>query len=158
MSMAGCLFWAANAPAANEANPIHLYAGSWRVVRSDLPPGAKPDELTNTCAQLGKYYACEQTVNGVASSLMIFVAADKQGHYYTQNVNPQGRAQGKGDLEITGQHWVYSSYWDQGGGKGIYYRTLNDFTGRDHIHYEQQESSNGKDWTTKNSGDETRVR
>jgi hypothetical protein len=148
---------AAGPPASDSTYaPLRLYAGSWRLTRKDSPAGSKPEELMNVCAQLGKYYACQQTVDGAVSSLMIFVPAGKPGHYFTQNVNLQGRALGKGDLEISGDHWIFSSYWDQGG-RGTYYRTLNDFTGRDHIHFEQQESSNGKDWTTKNSGDETRV-
>jgi hypothetical protein len=87
---------------------------------------------------------------------MIFVPADQPGHYYTQNVNTQGRALGRGDLEISGDHWEFSNAWDQGG-KITFYRTLNTFTGRDHIHFEQQESTNRKDWTPKSSGDETRV-
>lgn len=136
--------------------PLRLYAGSWRVSRSDMPRGAKPDDLTNQCTLLGKYFVCQQTVNGAVTSLMIFVPADQPGHYYTQNVNTQGRALGRGDLEISGDHWMYSNSWDQGG-KTTFYRTLNTFTGRDHIHFEQQESTNRKDWVTKSSGDETRV-
>jgi hypothetical protein len=149
----------AAAPPASDSNfaSLRLYAGSWRVTRKDQPAGAKPDELKNDCAQLGKYFACQQTVNGSVSALLIFVSTDKPGHFFTQTVTPEGRATGRGDLQINGDHWVYSSYWDQGG-KGTYMRTLNDFSGRDHIHFEQQESGNGKDWTTKNSGDETRVR
>jgi hypothetical protein len=149
----------AGAPQRNDSTyaPLRLYAGSWRVARKNLPAGAKPDELTNQCAQLGKYFACQQTVNGAVSALLIFIPTDQPGHYFTQTVTPQGRATGRGDLEISGDHWVYSSVWDEGG-KSTFYRTLNDFTGHDHIHFEQQESSNRKDWTTKNSGDEVRVR
>ena len=148
----------AGAPPASDSGlaPLRVYSGLWHVTRKDAPAGSKPEELKNDCALLGKYFTCQQTVNGAVSGLQIFVQTDKPGHFYTQTVTPQGRATGKGDLETSGDHWVYSSYWDQGG-KGVYYRTLNDFTGRDHIHFEQQESSNGKDWTTKNSGDETRA-
>jgi hypothetical protein len=38
-----------------------------------------------------------------------------------------------------------------------YYQTINGFSGRDHIHFDQQESTNRKDWVTKSSGDETRL-
>ncbi len=137
--------------------PLRLYAGTWHTTRKDLAPGAKPDEIVNECALVGKFFVCQQNVNGSQGSLMIFVpAANKPGHYYTQGVVPEGRATGRGDLEISGDRWVYSSNWDQGG-KTTYYRTTNVFNGKDHIHYEQAESSNGKDWKVTNYGDEVRV-
>ncbi len=132
--------------------PLRLYEGSWRVTRKDK---AQPDDLKNQCSQIGKYFACQQTVNGAVSALLIFIPTDKPGHYVTQSVNPQGRGLGKGDLQISGDRWVFSSTWDEGG-KTTYYQTVNVFSGHDHIHFEQQESSNGKDWITKNSGDEVR--
>jgi len=153
----GILLTALGYGAADAYAPLHLYAGSWRVTRSDMPQGAKPDDLTNQCTLIGKYFVCQQTVNGAVTSLMIFVPADQPGHYYTQNVNTQGRALGRGDLEIFGDRWAFSSSWDQGGGKMTFYRTTNTFSGRDHIHFEQQESTNRKDWVTKSSGDESRV-
>ena len=138
--------------------PLRLYEGTWRITRKDLGPGAKPDELKNDCALVGKFFACQQTVNGTPGPLLIFLPIPNQpGHYHTQNVNQEARASGIGDLEISGDHWVFSSRWDQGGGKTTYYRTINQFSGKTHIHFEQQESSNGKDWTVKNSGDEVRV-
>ncbi len=136
--------------------PLWLYNGSWQVTRKDLAAGAKPDQLVNDCKLIGKYFACQQTVNGQLSALIIFISRDKPGQYYTQTVTPQGRATARGDLEISGDHWTYSSTWDDGG-KTTYYKTTNLFTGKNRIHFEQQESSNGREWTVKNSGDEVRV-
>ena len=136
--------------------PLWLYQGTWQVTRKDLAPGAKPDELVNQCALVGRYFTCQQTVNGKPSELLIFVPANKPGHFYTQSVNPEGRAGGRGDLEISGDQWTYSSTWDQGG-KTTYYRTTNAFTGKDRIHYEQAESPDGKDYKVTGSGDEVRV-
>ncbi len=136
--------------------PLRLYAGTWHVTRKDQPAGAKPDELKNDCALVGNFYVCQQTVNGTPESLIIFVPATQPGHYYNQSVRQDGRATGRGDLEISGERWVYSSTWDAGG-KTIHYHTINVFTGKNHIHFEQQESSNEKDWKTTNSGDEERV-
>ena len=139
--------------ASDPYTPLRLYDGTWKVARKDLP---KPDELINQCSLIGKYFACQQTVNGSVGNLMIFIPAAQPGHYVTQGVNLQGRALGRGDLEIDGDRWVYSSMWDEGG-KTTYYRTVNIFSGRNHIHFDQQESTNRKDWVTKNSGDETKV-
>jgi hypothetical protein len=136
--------------------PLWLYNGSWRVTRKDLAPSAKPDELTNECALVGKYFACQQTVNGTPGALLIYIPTAAPGHYYTQNVRPDGFASRRGDLQIEGNIWTYSSAWDQGGAT-TYYKTVNTFTGKNRIHFEQLESKNKKDWTTTNSGDEVRI-
>lgn len=140
-------------PADMNYRSLWLYNGTWKVTRN---AAAKPDELKNECALIGKYFACQQTVNGQLSALIIFVPRDKPGQYYTQSINPQGRAMGRGDLEISGDHWTYTSNWDEGG-KTTYYRTTNIFTGKTRIHFEQEESSDGKQWKVTNSGDEIRV-
>lgn len=136
--------------------PLWLYQGAWHVTRANLAPPAKPDELVNQCALLGKYFTCGQMVNGKPAELLVFVLADKPGHYYTQTVNPQGRAGGRGELQISGDHWTFSSTWDEGG-KTTYYRTINVFTGKDRIHFEQAESPDGKDYKVTGSGDEVRI-
>lgn len=146
----------AAAPTDPVYGPLWLYQGTWHVSPKNLAAGAKPDELKNECALVGKYFACQQTVDGKTGALLIFIPSGKPGHYYTQNVMPEGRASGRGDLEISGDQWIYSSTWDAGG-KTIYYKTTNLFTGKNHIHFEQSESNNGKEWTVKNSGEEMRV-
>ncbi len=143
-------------PAPDPYAPLWLYNGSWRVTRKDLKPGAKPDQLVNQCALVGKYFTCQQIVNGETGALLVFVPANQAGHYYTQNVRLDGRAGGRGNLEIQGDHWTYTSTWDQGG-TSTYYKTVNVFTGRNKIHFEQLESKNNKDWKTANSGDEVRI-
>jgi hypothetical protein len=140
-------------PAADPYQPLWLYKGSWRVTHKDQPP----DKLTNQCALVGRFFTCEQTVNGVAGSLLIFIPVpEKPGHYYTQNVRPEGRATARGDLEIDGNRWVYTNTWDQGGST-VYYRTTNIFTGMNKIQFEQAESTDNKTWAVKNSGEETRL-
>ena len=69
---------------------------------------------------------------------------------------PEGRATGRGELEISGNRWVFTSSWNQGS-KTTRYRTTNVFTDKNHIHFEQEESSDGVHWETKDSGDEVRV-
>ena len=140
--------------AADAYTPLWLYAGSWKVGHTKDPSS---DKLTNQCALVGRYFTCEQTVNGVAGNLLIFIPVpDKPGHYYTQNVRPEGRASSRGDLEIQGDKWVYSTTWDQGGST-IYYRTTNVFSGRNKIQWEQAESTDNKTWTVKNGGEEVRT-
>lgn len=132
---------------------MQLFEGTWKVIRAD---SQKPEELKNECRLFNNFFACQQSVDGSVSALIVFAVAKDPGHYFTQSVNTEGRALGKGDLQINGNRWVFSNTWDQGG-KMTYYKNIYTFKDRDHIHFEQQESSNGKDWTTKNSGDETRM-
>jgi hypothetical protein len=142
--------------AAPSENPLLLYQGTWHVTRKSAGANAKPDELKNQCALVGKFFACQQTVNGAVTALLIFVTTNQPGHYATQNVLPEGRATGRGDLEISGNRWVFTSIWNQGS-KTTRYRTTNVFTDKNHIHFEQEESSDGVHWETKDSGDDVRI-
>jgi hypothetical protein len=139
--------------AADPFTPLSLYSGSWQITYKSHPP----DKLINQCAAVGHYFVCEQTMNGTPGSLLIFIAVPgKPGHYYTQNVRPEGRASSRGDLEIKGDRWIFRNTWDQGGST-VYYRTTNIFTGRNKIQFEQAESTDNNTWTVKNSGEETRI-
>jgi hypothetical protein len=142
--------------AGNLYSPLWLYNGTWRVTRQNLAPGAKPDELINQCVLVGKYFTCQQVVNGEVGALLVIVPAGKTGHYYTQNVGLDGRATGRGEMQIDGDRWTYNTIWNQGG-TSTYYKTIHTFTGGDRIHFEQLESKNNKDWKTTNSGDEIRI-
>ncbi len=42
-------------------------------------------------------------------------------------------------------------------GKTTYYRTVNVFTGNDHIHFELSESADNNHWKVNSSGEESRV-
>jgi hypothetical protein len=140
--------------AADAYTPLWLYAGSWSVTRKDQKT---PDKLKNQCALVGHFFACEQTVNGTAGNLLIFIPVpNKSGHYYTQTVLPEGRATARGDLEIQGDRWIYTSTWNPGGST-VYYRNTNVFSGRNKITYEQAESRDNKNWSVKNSGEEVRT-
>jgi len=136
--------------------PLWLYKGTWKVTKKDQPASAKPDNLLNQCALVGKYLACQQTVNGAVSALLIFVPAKSPGQYFTQSVMPDGRAGGRGDLAIEGDKWTFASNWNQGG-KTTFYKTINVFSGKNRIHFEQQESTDNKEWKTTGSGDEVRT-
>lgn len=136
--------------------PLWLYKGSWELKQSSANSGINPDIITNVCGPVGKFFACQQTVNRKLSSLIIFIPRDKPGQYYTQSVSPEGRPGGRGELEIAGDLWTYRSQATDNG-KTTYYRTTNVFTGKDKIHYEVSESPDGEHWTATKSGDETRT-
>jgi hypothetical protein len=150
--VAGPLLYAADPVYA----PLWLYQGTWTVKPKSLAADAKPDQLLNQCGLIGKYFACQQTVNGKVSAMIVFVPAETAGHYYTQAVMPLGWAGGRGELAINGDHWEYRSKSEEAG-KTTYYRTTNDFTGKDRIRFEISESADGEHWVLKNSGEEWRA-
>ena len=143
------------APPAPPHNPLMLYQGNWKITRKSADTNAKPEELQNQCASVGKFFACQQTVNGSVVSLIIFVPTNQPGHFATQTVLPEGRATGRGELEISGNRWVFTNTWNQGS-KTTRYRTTNVLADNNHIHFEQEESPDGVHWETKESGDEVR--
>lgn len=144
-------------PSARQSDPyapLRLYDGGWQITRQG---GSKPDSLINRCALLGLYFACAQTVNGAPGGLIVFIPVkDDPGHYHTQTIMPEGRATGVDDLRIEGNQWTYSSRRNDNG-KTTYYRTLNTFADRNHIHFEQADSTDNKQWTVRNSGDEVKA-
>lgn len=151
-------FQAHSAAKATDPNyaALAVYEGTWQVSRANRPPGSKPEVLANQCALIGIYFVCQQTVNGKAGSLLVFIPTGQPGRYYTQTIMPEGRATGRDDLEIAGDRWTYSSK-RLNQGTTTYYRTTNVFQGKNKIHFEQAESTNGKEWSVKNSGDEVRL-
>jgi len=135
---------------------LAVYNGAWTVTSPHTLAGpGKTDALVNHCTQNSAYYSCEQVVNGKPMALIVFVPADAPLTYHTQPILPSGYAAGRGDLTISGDHWTFVGK-DTEDGKTTWFRTENYFTGRDKIHFEQYESSDGKVWELKNSGDEVR--
>jgi hypothetical protein len=137
--------------------PLRLYQGSWNVTRHEKAQTIT-DSLVNACSQIGLYYACQQTVNAKTAALVVFIPDGNSGHYFTHAVLPDGHSPGRGELTITGSHWVYLGHSDDPGGKTTWYRTTNDFAGKDRIHFESAQSTDGKTWTVTGDGDDIRSR
>jgi hypothetical protein len=144
-------------PSSKPADPfaaLRLFDGTWQVTRKGA---SKPEILINRCAVLGQFFACGQNVNEAPSGLVVFIPVNNEpDHYYTQTIMPEGRATGRDDLRIEGKRWTYTSRRDEYG-TTTYYRTINDFSDKNHIHFERAESNNNKDWNVKNAGDEVRT-
>lgn len=134
--------------------PLWAYQGVWEVTGAGQ--GQKPYELSIQCSLIGTYFACQQTVGGKTGGLLVIIPTGQPGRYYTQTIMPEGRATGRDDLEISGTQWIFRSR-RQEGGKITQYRTINNFVGKDRIHFEQAQSTDGKQWTVTNSGDERRL-
>jgi hypothetical protein len=151
-------FWLLMMAATATFAPLRQYEGTWTVVSAHTMAGdGRPDTVVNHCSEGTAFYTCEQVVNGKSLALVVFTATDDPTKFHTQPVLPSGRAVGLSDLTIVGDRWTYSSSGTDEGGKQVFYRTENVFTGRDKIHFEQYESGDGKTWVKKNQGDEVRM-
>jgi hypothetical protein len=140
--------------------PLRLYDGTWDVVSGDKT--AETIHLENHCAKAGEFFACNQFVNGKNIALVVFLPLHPRENggyaYRNQALRVEGDNAGTwGDLEITGDRWVYSSDATDKG-KKTYWRTTNVFSGSDKIHFEVQRSDDGVNWTTNMSGDEVRAK
>ncbi len=137
--------------------PLWLYDGSWKATRTDAQGKPVSTEIANDCARVGRFFACQQTIDDKPGPMVVFLPAEKAGDYYTQSVMTDGSAGGRGELHIVGDQWTYLGKSEKDG-KVTYYRTTNAFTGTDRIRYEQAESSDGKKWHVTGGGDEVRTR
>ena len=136
--------------------PLRLYDGRWTLTMRDGTTGkTTTDTLVNACSLLKPYFVCQQTVNGKVGALVVFIPAETAGHYYTQNVLPEGWAAGRGELTIEGTRWTYLGKNEENG-ETTWYRTTNDFTGTDRIHFESTQSTDNQKWSVTRSGDEVR--
>ena len=137
--------------------PLWLYKGTWKATRKAQNADPITNTIRNDCAIAGRFFVCQQTINAKPGALIIFVPSSSTGNYFTQAVLQEGFATGRGELRIEGDHWTYSSKGEQNG-KTTYHRTTNVFTGKNNIHFEQSESSDGEHWTITATGDEVRVK
>ena len=134
---------------------LRQYDGRWTVTLGD---GKKLD-LVNRCSEFAAAFACEQVVDGRPVALIVFVpSGTANAETYATLALPYGGAVPGGwtSLTVAGPRWVYLSTRTDAG-TTVHERTINDWSGRDHIRFTQQRSSDGIDWTSVSAGEETRV-
>lgn len=152
---------AAQATAPNPLDALLVYNGTWHV-KVDHPfsggPAGTVDTLESHCTRTTAFVTCEQSVNGKVLELMVYTAAPTPGHFYTKFIQPDNMSAPRGELILDGNHFTYLDKATVDG-KATLYRVENIFRDRDHIHFEESNSTDGgKTWTTTNQGEETRVR
>jgi hypothetical protein len=147
-------------PAADPFAPLTVYNGTWSV-RAEHPwsGGARGslDQLVSRCQHFTQYFACEQTVNGKAQSLIVYTAGSASGKLHTRFITPDGLAGGRGDLTLDGNHLTYLDK-PPATLKGNWSRVENFILDHNHIRFEEYESADeGKTWSKTNSGTEERT-
>ncbi len=139
--------------------PLKLYEGKWEVTTTIGGQGVM--HLENRCAQTGVFFVCEQSLEGKPGALVVFQPVNKLAsggeEYRNTALRPDGSAPGSWNkVVIEGEQWIYS--WDEeDAGKKTLWRNVNQFFGKDKIHFEIQKSEDAKTWKTVKGGDEKRV-
>jgi hypothetical protein len=137
---------------------LRLYEGGWEVKMV----GKKQDRLVNQCAKTGKFFECEQQLNGDTVALVVFLPGETTGSGGREYRNVALLANGSktgdwGKMVIEGRTWTYT--WTQKDAeKLVPWRNVNQFSDNDHIHFELQSMEDGVNWKTQLSGDETRTK
>ena len=159
MAALACGFCAHAAPTTPPSDPyaaLKVFGGNWVGVGAD----GKVTPVENRCAQTGLFFVCEQIASGKAQGLIVFKPdgpTAKGEAYIVQTLDTVGRPPGPWRaLTIEGTRWTFTNA-DPPGAKSVKERTVNEYLGPDHIHYEVQQSETGKEWTTIRSGDERRA-
>ena len=140
---------------------LAMYNGEWDVRAAHPWSGAAPgaiDRLTSRCHRFSVYFACEQSVNGKPTALIVYAVGEAPDQLSTRTIAPNGLAGGRGLLTFAGSQWTYLDK-PPATLKGNWSRTENHIVSRDRIRFEEYESADeGKTWTMTNSGEETRRR
>ena len=115
-------------------------------------------EIVNTCSTEGGFYVCHQQVSkpsGAGSAMVIFLWNDKARLFDTYVVDSGGGETYHGHLVIDGNTFTWGSAARKE--SGPQWRTVNVFSGRDHIAYRIQYSTDdAANWITTRQGKETR--
>jgi len=64
--------------------PLWLYQGHWKGTKKNLDSTTAQFDIVNDCARIGRFFGCQQTVDGKPGPLILFVPSGPAGHYYTR--------------------------------------------------------------------------
>jgi hypothetical protein len=135
--------------------PLKVLEGRWTLTFQD---GQKLI-LANQCAKLARAFTCEQTIEGSAANLEVYLPIpNTAGGYKTLALDYSAPTPAPWSrLTIDGPHWIYQSNTIVDG-HVVYRRTTNEFDGPNRIRFLQERSADEKTWETVASGEETRIR
>ena len=137
--------------AAPDLDALRVLDGAWDASLVSADGSVSHLHLVNRCGPVSGGYFCAQTVDGRPGASILY----QQGAegWTTVLKSPDG-ASSLGRLTIAGAVWTYLSQ-----DRAAWTRNTNTFSGRDHIHFQIETSTDGgQTWTPGLSGDEVRSR
>ncbi|MBC5824423.1 MAG: hypothetical protein GIW99_10860 [Candidatus Eremiobacteraeota bacterium] len=164
---AAIIAWVAMASApllahASGIDTVGAYAGTWETHIAHFKttyskPRSESATLRNVCWRSAGYFACDQFVDGLSKTLIVFTYDKQRNTYHTYAVPTDGSAATSGTLLISGNTWIYP-WQDKDGKKTVYLRVVNTFIKADIIRFRQEFSFDKRHWTIASAGTERRLR
>lgn len=143
---------------------VAVYSGKWHSEDETFDtklskPSKESVDFINDCSTQREFFVCHQEASkasGTSSTVMVFLWNSKARLFETYVMDSGGGDPYHGHLTVDGDTYIWESAAEKE--SGTRWHTLNLFSGRDHIVYRVQFSTDhGKTWTTTREGKETRV-
>jgi len=154
------------AAAADTSSPtgldrLNIFAGTWKSESQTFKTpyseeGSSTTTLVNQCWKAGAFFVCNQSVNGVSASMLVFTY--KGGDTFSEAAVQVATGQANnGTLMIAGGVWTFPGVSHKLG-QVTYFRVVNIYSDNDHLDYREEFSTDQQNWTLMAKGHETRVR
>lgn len=152
---------AADAPAPSALDRLNVFAGTWKSDSQTFKTpyseeGSSSTTLTNQCWKAGAFFVCNQSVDGVSRSMLVF--SFKGGDTYKEVAVPAETGVGyTGTVLVDGGVWTFPAEQHKYG-QVTYFRTVNIYSGNDSLDYREEYSTDQQTWTQMAKGHESRIR
>jgi hypothetical protein len=152
---------AADAPAPTGLDRLAVFAGTWKSESQTFKTpyseeGSSSTTLVNQCWKAGAFFVCNQSVNGVSASMLVFTYKDGDTFNEAAIQAATGQAN-NGTLVISGGVWTFPGVSHKYG-QVTYFRVVNIYSDNDHLDFREEYSQDQQTWTPMATGHETRVR
>ncbi|HEY2179155.1 MAG TPA: hypothetical protein VGH15_11275 [Caulobacteraceae bacterium] len=132
------------AAATNPYEALKAMEGSWIATTAH-----RTQTVDNHCARTGLFFVCEQAIGGKSTALVVFLPKETSGRrlvFHTQTLTSAGDRPGPWrELVIDAGRWTYSTLEKPLHGQRRT-RTVDTYSGPDHMHAEVEASSDGERW------------
>ncbi len=153
---------AADAPSPTALDRLNVFAGSWKSESQTFKTPYSEEStssytLVNQCWKAGAFFVCNQSVDGVSRSMLVF--SFKGGDSYNEVAIPADSGHGSnGTVLVDGGVWTFPGETHKYG-QVIYFRTVNIYAANsDSLDYREEYSTDQQSWTLMAKGHESRVR
>jgi hypothetical protein len=150
---------AADAP--SPLDQLSVFAGTWKSDTQNFKTPYSEESsgsytLVNQCWKAGAFFVCNQSVEGVSRSLLVF--SYKGGDTYKEvAISADTGIGSNGTLLVDGGVWTFPAESHKLG-QVVYFRTVNVYNGNDNLDFREEYSDDQQTWTLMAKGHETRVR
>ena len=153
--------FALGADSPSSLDRLNVFAGTWKSDTQTFKTpyseeGSSSYTLVNQCWKTGAFFVCNQSVDGVSRSMLVF--SYKGGDTFKEvAISADSGFGSNGTLLVDGGVWTFPGEQHKYG-QVTYFRTVNIYDGIDSLDYREEYSTDQQNWTLMAKGHETRVR